>query len=67
MFCWVLVLILGGVIGNVIDCVVYGYVIDFFDVYVGNWYWLVFNLVDSVICVGVVLFVVDELCCVFKK
>lgn len=53
--------ILGGVIGNVYDCIVYGYVIDFLDFYVNDWYWLVFNLVDSVIFVGVVLLIWDML------
>ena len=67
MFCWALALILGGAIGNVIDRVVYGHVIDFLDVYVGNWHWPAFNLADSAICVGAVLFVVDELRRVSKK
>ncbi|MFX7506908.1 signal peptidase II, partial [Acinetobacter baumannii] len=62
-----LALILGGAIGNVIDRVVYGHVIDFLDVYVGNWHWPAFNLADSAICVGAVLFVVDELRRVSKK
>ncbi|MFX5493995.1 signal peptidase II, partial [Acinetobacter baumannii] len=67
MFCWALALILGGAIGNVIDRVGYGHVIDFLDVYVGNWHWPAFNLADSAICVGAVLFVVDELRRVSKK
>jgi signal peptidase II len=67
MFCWALALILGGAIGNVLDRVVYGHVIDFLDVYVGNWHWPAFNIADSAICVGAVLFVVDELRRVSKK
>lgn len=55
----VFVFILGGVLGNVYDCLVYGYVIDFLDFYVNNYYWLVFNIVDSVIFIGVVLFIID--------
>jgi signal peptidase II len=46
---------------------VYGHVIDFLDVYVGNWHWPAFNVADSAICVGAVLFVVDELRRVSKK
>jgi len=61
MFCWALALILGGAIGNVIDRIVYGHVIDFLDVFVGNWHWPAFNIADSAICVGAVLFVLDEL------
>lgn len=67
MFCWALALILGGAIGNVVDRVAYGHVIDFLDVFVGNWHWPAFNLADSAICVGAVLFVVDELRRVSKK
>ncbi|WP_034294166.1 signal peptidase II [Herbaspirillum sp. RV1423] len=61
MFCWALALILGGAIGNVIDRIVYGHVIDFLDVFVGNWHWPAFNIADSAICLGAVLFVLDEL------
>lgn len=46
-------LILGGAIGNLIDRVIYGYVIDFFDVYYQTWHWPVFNIADSAITVGV--------------
>lgn len=61
LFCWALALILGGAIGNVIDRILYGHVIDFLDFYVGNWHWPAFNVADSAICVGAVLFVIDEL------
>jgi signal peptidase II len=61
MFCWALALILGGAVGNVIDRILYGHVIDFLDVFVGNWHWPAFNIADSAICVGAVLFVLDEL------
>ena len=47
-----LVLILGGAIGNVIDRVVFGHVIDFIQVYYGTFYWPAFNVADSAICVG---------------
>lgn len=50
-----LALILGGAIGNVIDRVRLGSVIDFIDVYVGSYHWPAFNVADSAICIGVVL------------
>ncbi|MDB5822297.1 MAG: signal peptidase [Herminiimonas sp.] len=61
MFCWALALILGGALGNLIDRVAYGHVIDFLDVHAGGWHWPAFNIADSAICIGAVLFVVDEL------
>jgi signal peptidase II len=61
MFCWALALILGGAVGNLIDRVAYGHVIDFLDVHAGGWHWPAFNIADSAICIGAVLFVLDEL------
>lgn len=52
-------LVLGGAIGNLIDRVAYGYVIDFLDVYYDNWHWPAFNIADSAICVGVALMLLD--------
>lgn len=52
-------LILGGALGNLIDRVLYGYVIDFIDAYYQTWHWPVFNLADSAITVGVVLVLLD--------
>jgi len=54
-----LVLILGGAAGNVIDRLIYGYVIDFIDVFYGSWHWPTFNIADSAISVGVFLLLVD--------
>jgi signal peptidase II len=48
-------LILGGAVGNLIDRIRYGEVIDFLDVYVGRYHWPVFNLADSGITVGMVI------------
>jgi len=48
-------LILGGALGNVVDRILYGAVIDFLDVHVGLHHWPVFNLADSAITLGVVL------------
>ncbi|GAA4025397.1 signal peptidase II [Actimicrobium antarcticum] len=61
LFCWALALILGGAVGNVIDRILYGYVIDFLDIHVAGWHWPAFNVADSTICVGAILFVLDEL------
>jgi signal peptidase II len=54
-----LVLILGGAAGNVIDRLVYGYVIDFIDVFYGSWHWPTFNVADSAISVGAFLLLMD--------
>lgn len=61
LFCWALALILGGAIGNVIDRMAYGHVIDFLDFYIGIWHWPAFNVADSAITIGAALFVIDEL------
>ncbi len=49
-------LIGGGAVGNVLDRVRYGSVVDFLDFYIGNRHWPAFNVADSAICVGVGLF-----------
>ena len=54
-------LVLGGALGNLIDRILYGYVIDFLDVYVGDWHWPAFNVADSAITVGVVMLLIDSL------
>ena len=46
-------LILGGAVGNVIDRIRIGAVVDFLDFYVADWHWPAFNVADSAICVGV--------------
>lgn len=53
-------LILGGAIGNLIDRVAYGYVIDFLDVYYQQWHWPAFNIADSAICIGVALMLLES-------
>ena len=60
LFCLSLALILGGAIGNVIDRIALGYVVDFLDFHVSGWHWPAFNLADSAITVGAVLLVVDS-------
>lgn len=54
-------LIGGGAVGNVIDRVLYGSVIDFLDVYVGEYHWPAFNVADSGICVGVTIFLLLQI------
>jgi signal peptidase II len=61
LFCTALALILGGALGNVIDRLVYGHVIDFLDFHVRGWHWPAFNLADSAITIGAALLVFDEL------
>ncbi|SAL28013.1 lipoprotein signal peptidase [Caballeronia terrestris] len=61
MFCTALSFIMGGAIGNVIDRLAYGHVIDFLDFHVNTWHWPAFNLADSAIFVGAALLVFDEL------
>jgi signal peptidase II len=61
LFGWALALILGGALGNVIDRLLHGYVIDFIQVHYRNAYFPAFNVADSAITVGAVLLVLDEL------
>jgi signal peptidase II len=56
-----LTLILGGAVGNLIDRMVLGYVVDFISVHWGNSYFPAFNLADSAITVGAIMMVVDVL------
>ncbi len=57
-----LALVLGGAIGNVIDRILYGHVIDFIHVhYADVWHYPIFNIADIGICVGMALVVVDML------
>lgn len=52
--------IIGGALGNMIDRVVHGYVIDFIQLYYKLWYYPAFNVADSFICIGAVLMVFDS-------
>jgi len=56
-----LALILGGAVGNLVDRVIYGHVIDFIDVYYGSWHWPIFNVADSAITIGAGLLLLDAL------
>jgi signal peptidase II len=61
MFSWALSLILGGALGNVIDRLVHGYVVDFIQVHYGSAYFPAFNIADSAITIGAGLLILDEL------
>ena len=62
MFSWALALILGGAVGNVIDRVLYGHVVDFLDFHwAGMGHFPAFNVADTAICIGAALFILDEL------
>lgn len=54
-------LVLGGALGNLIDRIAYGYVIDFLDVFYQRWHFPAFNVADSAITVGVGVLLVDVL------
>ncbi len=51
--------IIGGAIGNLIDRIVSGYVVDFVDVYWGNWHFWAFNVADAAITVGACCLILD--------
>ena len=55
-----LTLVLGGALGNVIDRLIYGAVVDFLDFHAAGWHWPAFNLADAAICVGIGLLLWQE-------
>jgi len=59
MFCAGLALILGGAVGNVIDRLRFGYVVDFVDLHAGGWHWPAFNVADSAITLGAALLILE--------
>ena len=61
LFAWALTLILGGALGNVIDRLLHGYVVDFLDFHWAGWHFPAFNVADSAITVGAALLILDEL------
>lgn len=56
-----LAMIIAGAVGNLIDRLMLGEVIDFLDFMVGNFHWYVFNLADSYVTVGMVLILTDSI------
>jgi signal peptidase II len=61
LFCFAVTMIMGGAIGNVVDRLLHGYVVDFIQVHYGGWYFPSFNLADSAITLGAVCLILDEL------
>lgn len=61
VFCLALSLILGGALGNLIDRVWLGAVVDFLDFHAMGWHWPAFNVADSAITCGAALIVIDSL------
>lgn len=61
LFCSAISFILGGAVGNVIDRLLHGYVVDFLDFYWGRWHFPAFNVADCAITVGAGLLILDEL------
>ena len=51
-----LALILAGAIGNLIDRVLFGKVVDFFDFMIGDFHWYIFNVADSSVTIGMIIF-----------
>ncbi len=61
LFAFALACILGGAVGNVIDRILYGYVVDFLDLHWGGWHFPAFNIADSAISIGAACLILDEL------
>jgi signal peptidase II len=61
LFCLALAMILGGALGNVIDRLLHGYVVDFLQLHWRGWYFPSFNVADSAITGGAALLILDEL------
>jgi signal peptidase II len=60
LFAWALSLILGGAVGNVIDRLLHGHVVDFIQLHYAGWYFPSFNVADSAITVGAACLILDE-------
>tara|TARA_B100000029_G_C17395009_1_gene894853 strand:- start:98 stop:544 length:447 start_codon:yes stop_codon:yes gene_type:complete len=56
-----LALILSGAIGNLIDRILYGKVVDFIDIMFGDFHWYIFNIADSSVTIGMFLFILHSL------
>ena len=61
LFSFALACILGGAVGNVIDRMLHGYVLDFLDFHYASWHFPAFNIADSAISIGAVCLILDEL------
>ena len=61
LFSFAMACILGGAIGNVVDRLLHGYVVDFLDFHYGNWRFPAFNIADAAISIGAVCLILDEI------
>ncbi len=61
LFCFALTCIMGGAIGNVVDRLLHGYVVDMVDLHIGRWHFPAFNVADSAITLGVIFLLLDEI------
>ena len=61
LFCFAITMILGGAVGNVVDRLMHGYVVDFIQLHHAGWAFPSFNLADSAITLGAICLVLDEL------
>jgi len=59
LLCFGLALILGGALGNLIDRLRFGHVVDFLDFHALGWHWPAFNVADSAICIGAVILILE--------
>jgi signal peptidase II len=61
LLCAGLALILGGALGNLVDRLRFGHVVDFLDLHAAGWHWPAFNVADSAITIGAALLILDGL------
>lgn len=61
LFSFAMASILGGAVGNVVDRLLHGYVVDFLDFHLNGWHFPAFNIADTAITVGAVCLILDEL------
>ena len=64
---FLLLLILGGALGNIFDRIFYKAVPDFIDFHIGNFHWFIFNIADIFISVGVIFMILLELIGINEK
>jgi signal peptidase II len=60
LFCFAISMIMGGALGNVVDRLLHGHVVDFIQLHHSGWYFPAFNLADSAITLGAICLILDE-------
>jgi len=61
LFCFAISMVMGGAVGNVIDRLLHGHVVDFIQLHWHGWYFPAFNLADSAITLGAACLILDEI------